>query len=352
MNARVPGKATNSGLAVAESLPASPSVWLSDHYPPLRSLLEATEGRILALASGGDGLLGQAGQYVVSGRGKRLRPALLLLAAEACGGANTQAVEMAAVVELIHTASLVHDDIVDEAHRRRGKASARSLWGNKISVLLGDYLLCRAFSHLRALEAAGALEELIAIAQQMCQAQVAELSEGGPDLSEARYLEILAGKTAALFRFCGKMGAQCANASEKAIQSLGNFAFSFGLAFQIADDIHDLIGSEEASGKPVNHDLRQRKITLPLIFSLRESKNEARDLLQRALANTSISEDDLAHIRRLAAECGGVEYAWSVCRQHLDHARQALETLPSPKEPAYQALLLTCGEGFPLPVMS
>jgi octaprenyl-diphosphate synthase len=318
-------------------------LWLTEHHPNLKSLLQEVEGRIAALARSEVELLDEAGQYVVSGRGKRLRPALLLLSAEACGGVNPLALETAAVVELIHTASLVHDDVLDEASARRGKASARALWGNKVSVLLGDYLLCRAVCRLEEIAADSMVDKLLITTQQMCEGQISEITETGGGLNEARYLKIITQKTASLMGFCCWLGA-CA------------VGLKFGTAFQIADDIHDLIGSQESSGKPVNNDLRQKKVTLPLIFSLRRAEEEERAFLQSALSQETLSEGQLGEMRRIAIACGGVDYAWSVCRKYLEEARGALlslaEARPTHGGQAYQALLLSCGEAFPLPVMA
>lgn len=339
---------------------------LMEHYPDLGALLEQVEEKMAALASAETALLDEAGRYVVSGPGKRLRPALLLLAAETCGGVNPLALDAAAVVELIHTASLVHDDILDESAWRRGKSSARTVWGNKVSVLVGDYLLCRAACHLQTVSKDSMMGELLSVTQQMCQSQVAEMAEAGPSLSESRYLEIIAGKTASLMGLCCWMGAQCRSSSAEVLEALQRFGTNFGMAFQIADDIHDLIGSQQASGKPVNHDLRQRKVTLPLIFCLRQSKDEERSFLERALSEETLSEEQLAEMRRIAISGGGVDYAWSVCRKHLEEASRNLESLTSrlpalqtdsdsansQNQRAYQALLLSCGEAFPLPIMA
>jgi len=346
-------------------LPAR-GVWLAEHYPALGGLLEQVEEKIAGLACARGELLNNAGQYVISGRAKRLRPALLLLSAEACGGPGSLALEAAAVVELVHTASLVHDDVLDESSWRRGRASARALWGNKISVLLGDYLLCRAVSHLEAVGSDSMVEKLLSVTQQMCHGQVAEITEAGPNLTESRYLEIVTDKTASLLGFCGWLGARSVSAPLEAMEILERFARNFGMAFQIADDVHDLVGSQEASGKPVNHDLRQKKTTLPVIFSLTQLKGAEHEFLRRALSEPALSRESLSRMRQLAAESGGIAYAWSVCRQYLEQAHQALDSLPQAlpslqpqsgclnpeSERAYQALLLTCGEAFPLPVMA
>jgi octaprenyl-diphosphate synthase len=329
-------------------------LWLSQQYPPLVSLFERVEAKLQLLAQAEQITLAEAGAYAISGRGKRLRPALLLLAAEACGGANEAALDLAAAVELLHTASLVHDDVVDEAAWRRGKAAARICWGNKISVLLGDYLFCRALSHLFLTSGRESLQQLVEVARQMCQGQVAELTEMGPELGESRYWEIIADKTASVFRFCGEAGAQCAGAAPEIAARFAEFGENFGMAFQLADDIHDLIGSQAASGKPVNHDLRQQKITLPIIYTLSTLKGEAREAFRQTLISPRRSEEDLRQLAEAARNCGGIDYAGRICREYQQAARQALlatPLLPETGESARQTLLSLCDNAFPLPVM-
>jgi octaprenyl-diphosphate synthase len=334
--------------------------WLGEQYPPLRPLLEAMEQKLQHLALAQQPLLAKGGEYAIAGRGKRLRPALLLLAGETCGGAGAKAVELAAVVELLHTASLVHDDVVDEAEWRRGKASARMRWGNKISVLLGDYLFCRALSHLLETGENQRLQQLFSLAQQMCQGQVAELSEMSPEITEARYLEIISSKTAALFRFCGEAGGECGGATPEVARHFGDFGENFGLAFQLADDLHDLVGSQSASGKPVNHDLRQRKITLPMIYALRTLSGAKQATLRRGLTASRREEEELGQLAQLAAESGGLDYAWGRCREYLQVAREALQAGTSgwalpPESAAARALAtleLLCQEAFPLPILA
>jgi octaprenyl-diphosphate synthase len=346
----------------AEVITPKPSLGgLADIYPPLDNQLARVEEVIRQLLADDAGPLGQAGNHAIFGRGKRLRPALLLLSAAACGGDEEQAVNAAAVVEVVHSASLVHDDVVDEAGWRRGKESVRSLWGNKISVLLGDYLLCRVFAlAIRKLEVHTALQDLLVVAQEMCQGQVAELAQTGGEVREEEYLQIVSGKTASLFGYCGRQGARCGKVPEAVVDLLHTYAHSFGMAFQIADDIHDLVGAQEDSGKPVNHDLRQRKVTLPLIHALQKLQGEQRAAVIATLANPTLSEEQLVQLRQVARASGGVDYAWSVCRGYLDKAHQALEALPAQVPAlsdksvaclAYDALLLSCREAFPLPIL-
>jgi len=339
-------------------------IWLAERYPPLAALLAQMERQVETQAGASDAHLDDASRYVVSGRGKRLRPAVLLMSAEVCGGANAKAVSAAAIIELVHNASLAHDDVLDEASWRRGKPSARALWGNRVSVLLGDYLLCRAISLLTNNGTQFMLDDLLLVIQQMCRGQMAEIFEAGPQLDEARYLEIIADKTAALLGLCGRLGAQSAAAPSAAAKILESFAASFGMAFQIADDIYDLVGSQEVSGKPVNHDLRQKKVTLPLIYARQQSQGTERAFLEKTLGEPSVSEEELAHMRQLAISSGGVNRAWSVCHGYLKEAQETLAgltaELPSLQDPAadsqsrqaHAALLFACGEGFPLPVLA
>jgi octaprenyl-diphosphate synthase len=262
------------------------------------------------------------------------------------------------VVELLHTASLVHDDVVDEAAWRRGKAAARICWGNKVSVLLGDYLFCRALSHLLASPGRDWLPALFEVAQQMCQGQVAELTEMGPDLTETRYQEIISAKTASLFRLCAEAGAQCAGAGPATVAAFAEFGENFGKAFQLADDIQDLVGSQEASGKPVNHDLRQKKVTLPIIYTLSALSGEARQDLVRLLTTPQDSEAALGQLAVLAKSGGGIAKAEQVCRDYQQAARRALlaaaPCLPTadPCQAAYQTLLLLCETAFPQPILA
>jgi|GEM_PF-37627 len=338
--------------------PDSNGLWLSQLYPPLVPLFERVEEKLRQLAQAEQFTLAEGGAYTISGPGKRLRPALLLLSAEACGGANEGALDLAAAVELLHTASLVHDDVVDEAAWRRGKEAARICWGNKISVLLGDYLFCRALSHLLLTAGRESLQQLFEVARQMCQGQVAELTEMGPDLGEARYQEIIAAKTAALFRFCGEAGARCAGAMPETVTCFAEFGENFGLAFQLADDIQDLVGSQEISGKPVNHDLRQQKVTLPIIYTLKALQGESREVFYQTLLSSRRSEEDLRQLAEAASSCGGIAYARRVCLEYQQAARQALpDSIPLPPEAgklaqlARQALSRLCEGAFPLPVL-
>ena len=206
----------------------------------------------------------------LSGRGKRLRPLLALLAAECAGRATDRTVRFAAVAKVVHTASLVHDDVVDGALSRRGRRSAKAAWGNKVSVLLGDYLIARAFISLAEHGGEDLALELAQVARHMCDGQILEMRLAGRLISEESYLRIARAKTGALFGLCAKTGALTGGGSEEMARSLQTYGESFGLAFQISDDILDLVGTNGRSGKAQGKDLAERKLTLPLLLAARE----------------------------------------------------------------------------------
>jgi len=288
--------------------------------------------------------------HVTRGRGKRLRPALLLLAAEACGRVGERVVSYAALMELIHTASLVHDDIVDEAQWRRGVPSARSRWDNKISVLLGDFLLTRCFGELAA-QADPALDALVAeVTTNMCVGAVQELVSNGLHQTEADYLAMVRAKTARLFGLCGRLGALLAGGGEDSASALEQYGDRFGLAYQITDDILDLVGEQGETGKPSAADLRQRKITLPLIYAFADGQPAGNRELRSILSQPELGEEQLRRVQEIARESGGVEQAWAAVRRYLEQARQAIEPLPASQ--ARAALMRWCDEAFPRPVMA
>ena len=315
-------------------------------HPPLKEQLAAVETELAGMARSRIPLLRTAARHVACGGGKRVRPAILLLSAAAGGPVTRRAIVYAAIVELLHVASLVHDDVIDEAAHRRGKASARSRWGNKISVMVGDYLLARSF--LRgAIEGDQALiEELAAAATQMCVGQIREIMASGPDLSQRDYLAIVRAKTASLMSTAARIGARLGTQNPRTVEALGRFGAHFGVAFQLADDILDLVAAEEQVGKPVRGDLRQGKVTLPLIYVLRTAPAAVRERLRQEIGNGPAK---IGTVLRLTAEYGGIEYARSAVRRHLGSASRTLSSLP--ESPARRALMLACSESFPLPAL-
>ncbi len=224
----------------------------------------------------------EIGQYLHLSGGKRLRPALLLLAAKLCSYEGPSAIRLGAVMELIHTATLIHDDVIDEAETRRGRPSTNSRWGNHMSVLAGDWLYMQAFNIALAERNFKVLYILIGLTQVMVEGELLQLSQlKQVDLNEDDYLELAYRKTACLFSACLRLGAVLGNCDEDTELKLGSYGTNLGLAFQVIDDLLDFTSSPETLGKPIGNDLREGKITLPLIYLLpRCGPTEARKISQ------------------------------------------------------------------------
>ncbi len=224
--------------------------------------------------------------HAVQFQGKRLRPMLLLLSAAASGGIRKDHHVLSAVVEMIHTATLVHDDILDEADTRRHVATVNARWNNETSVLFGDYLFTHAFHLAASLESTTACRLIGRATNVVCEGELTQISErGNLDLTEERYFEIIDGKTAELCALCGQLGAMYAGASEDVIEALSEYGRSLGLAFQIADDLLDLTGDEDRTGKTLGSDLLKQKLTLPVIRLLATANADDAAVIRELIAN-------------------------------------------------------------------
>lgn len=259
-------------------------------------------------------------------RGKRLRPALLLLTAKALGKLSPHHHTLAAAVEMIHTATLVHDDVLDEAELRRHMPTVNAGWGNKVSILLGDMLFTHAF-HLTSTVDRRACEIIGEATNRVCAGELRQVSErGNLAITEENYFCIIDGKTAALTECCGRLGALYAGASEEVATRLATFGRSLGLAFQIADDLLDLVGREDAAGKTLGTDLEQQKLTLPVIHCLSRLPEAEAEALR---AEIHSGGDGLGRRTLLALEkTQSLAYARRRAEEHARIARQELECLP------------------------
>src|SRR5512142_3022055 len=215
------------------------------------------------------------GQYLQTGGGKRLRPILVLLCGKMFGPATPGLIRIAAVMEMIHTATLVHDDVIDTAKTRRGRPSTNVIWGNHTSVLAGDWLYMQAFQVALRERNFRVLDILIALTQAMVEGELVQLERIGKiDVSEADYMELVDRKTAALFSACARLGSLAAGANDETETRLGEFAWNLGMAFQLVDDVLDFTSAESVLGKPVGNDLREGKVTLPLIYALQSASRD------------------------------------------------------------------------------
>ena len=262
--------------------------------------------------------------HLMNRSGKMIRPALVLLAGKACNRFQKEHIELAAIVELIHTATLLHDDVIDQASVRRNRPCTNTLWGNTAAVLLGDFLLSRAFALGLRLNQPKIYGSLIKTAEEICQGELLQnLQRGNWELTEEEYLQIIDGKTATLFACSAALGARAAKAGEQTIGLLDRYGRLLGRAFQIRDDILDLLGSEASCGKTVGTDLAECKLTLPLIVWLRTLPAD-----QRAKEIRHLSEStERPRILRDIQISGAVEYAQQTKLKNCEQACETLEDL-------------------------
>ena len=259
-------------------------------------------------------------------RGKRLRPALLLLTARACGGTRPEHATLAAVVEMIHTATLVHDDILDEALVRRHASTVNAEWGNESAVLIGDYLFTHAFHLAASLDTTAACRLIGRATNLVCEGEMQQVANrGNLDLDEESYFEIVGGKTAELTAVSCRLGALYAGASPEVVEAMDTYGRDLGVAFQIADDVLDLWGEERTTGKTLGTDLEKQKLTLPLIRLLATLPADEAERLRDLLAHPA--PEARPSIRPLLESSGALEYAWDRARGFADSARNALESL-------------------------
>jgi octaprenyl-diphosphate synthase len=283
-------------------------------------------------------LIRKVGEYVLSSGGKRIRPALLLLTARLCGYSGARSVPLASVIEFIHTATLLHDDVVDNAHLRRGNASANTLWGNEASVLVGDFLFSKSFSLMVADGDLDILRVLSGATTIIAEGEVLQLiCTSDLDITEERYVEVIESKTAILISAACRAGAILGKASPEQEEELGHFGMNLGIAFQLMDDTLDYIASEEQFGKSIGHDLEEGKITLPLIHTLSHCTPAERADIAAIVENELFDLDDFSRVLRYVKQYGGIEYTVDAARQRIRRSREHLELFPD--SPVKEALI-------------
>jgi octaprenyl-diphosphate synthase len=284
--------------------------------------------------------ISEIGQYLQEGGGKRLRPALVLLAAKLCGYEGLAAIRMGAVVEMIHTATLVHDDVIDQADTRRGRPSSNSRWGNSMSVLAGDWLYMQAFNIALNERNFRILDVLIRLTQVMVEGELIQLTSlRRATVTEDEYLELAYRKTACLFAACMRLGALLGGKNEEEEGRLGLYGINLGLAFQLIDDLLDFTSSEEVLGKPIGNDVREGKMTLPLIYLLQRCSPEESRKVSRVLEEESFSAEQFAEILELIDHYGALQAAREKAQDFSEKARSFLEEYPnSPYKDALHSL--------------
>jgi len=279
------------------------------------------------------------GKYLQQSGGKRLRPALLLLSARFAGGGGKTAIQLGAVVEMLHAATLVHDDVIDVAQTRRGRPSANVQWGNHTCVLAGDWLYMQAFQVALRERNFHVLDLLIGLTQMMVEGELIQLDRiGRIAITEADCMELVDRKTACLFSACAKLGSVAAGADTQAEEKLGEFAWNLGMAFQLIDDMLDFISRETTLGKPVGGDLKEGKVTLPLVYALEKASESERRMVETVLSNRNYDKAPFADILAMVERHDGVQRTRERAQQFTDRARQIVAEFP---ENPYQRALFT-----------
>jgi octaprenyl-diphosphate synthase len=304
----------------------------------VRDDLARVEQEIAAQSRTGIEPVREIGDHLLTGGGKRLRPALLLLSARYCGYRGESAVRLGAVVELIHTATLIHDDVIDGADTRRGRPSANSRWGNHMSVLAGDWLYMQSFQMALRERNFRILDILIELTQNMVEGELIQLTRlGRIDLTEEEALELSYRKTACLFRGCMMLGAVLAGRDAATESALAEYGRSVGLAFQLIDDLLDFTASPEQLGKPVLSDLKEGKVTFPLIYALRHGEPRWREMVATVLAEKGFRSVSPGQIAEMVRESGALEHSRERAREY---ARRAKASLDGAGDPEFRRALL------------
>lgn len=298
-----------------------------------REDLKAVDALILARVGAEIPLIREMTQHIVASGGKRLRPLLTLLCARLCGYEGARHIDLAASVEFIHTATLLHDDVVDESKLRRGNPTANEVWGNKASVLVGDFLLSQAFRLMVADQNLKVLDILSSSAAVISKGEVMQLmAEGELDTTQAQYLEVIASKTAALFAAACELGAVVAGLDAQE-ENLRRFGQAVGIAFQLVDDALDYAADEAKLGKTVGDDFREGKLTLPAILAYAQAETEEeREFWRRTMAEHSQQPEDLPRAVALMQKHQSLRRTFDAARAYCDEALGCLEAFPDSRE--------------------
>ncbi|MGB0224574.1 MULTISPECIES: octaprenyl diphosphate synthase [unclassified Marinobacterium] len=272
-------------------------------------------------------LVEKIAHHIVEGGGKRLRPLLVLLAANAAGYKGEQHIPLAAVIEFIHTATLLHDDVVDNSELRRGNATANAQWGNAPSVLVGDFLYSRSFQIMVEIGRMEIMQVISHATTIIAEGEVLQLlNQRNPDTSEESYLQVILGKTAMLFEAATEVGAILADSSAENREALRLYGRHLGIAFQIVDDLLDYLSDSETMGKNVGDDLAEGKATLPLIHAMRVGSDEDRELIRQAIRKGGL--DDLSPVLEIVQRNGSIDYSRQKAAEEIDKAKNAIASLP------------------------
>jgi len=314
---------------VKESSPA-----LSQIFEPIRDDLEKVDQEFGRHIQSQVDLIPKIGRYIQTSGGKRLRPAVLLMAARLSGYQGDRSVLYASVVEFIHTATLVHDDIIDDSDLRRGRLAVHSRWGNDITVLLGDYLYIKSMAMALTHDTLELVRVLCDVTLKMIEGELYQLTKNGDTaINEEEHFDIIRRKTAYLFGGCAQIGGMLGKVTRDQEMALRDYGFNLGITFQLVDDLLDFIGDAAAVGKPVGSDLREGKVTLPLIHMLSQSDDGGESRIVRdIIASRQVTDDQWNELLRCLKEHASIDYAYRRAVEFAERAKKPLYVFPPSSE--------------------
>ncbi len=278
-------------------------------------------------------LIAKIGKHILTSGGKRIRPAILLLSSRLNGYAGERAIRMASIIEFIHTATLLHDDVVDNADIRRGNPAANTLWGSEASVLVGDFLFSKSF-HLMVddgdLKILGILAEATT---ELAEGEILELVKTGDfSITTQEYMDLITSKTAVLISAASRIGAVLGKATDEIEEAMKEYGLHIGIAFQLVDDCLDYTATNESLGKTIGTDLREGKVTLPLILSLERATNDERKRVQDIVLSDEIAQRDFDEVQEIIQKYDGIEATLGLAKDHVEKAKSHLKMLPMKAE--------------------
>lgn len=316
-------------MASLQDLSAPPG--LDDIQKPVQEQLDGVVDELRRIIVSDFALIEEVNQYLLLLQGKLLRPALLLLSNRVCGPQDPRAIRLAAVVELVHLATLVHDDAVDHSVLRRGQPTVNSVWSHQVAIIMGDYLYSRAIIELADVGSQEATRVMARAANEMSVGEMRQLtSYDALAFTETDYDRLIAAKTASLMSAACELGALVGRESFRG--PMATFGHNLGMAFQIADDLLDYTGSADVTGKPTGQDLRERKVTLPLVGAIQRASDDQMSVIRHFFTRVDPTDDEIEAVVELVRQLGGLEYARKKADRYADAALDALEGLPEGRE--------------------
>jgi len=302
---------------------------LKPFYDNIRKDLDEVEEQLKLFSQSKNKLISEISTYLFKNSGKRIRPALLVLCSKLLGYKGKEHILLATLVETIHTASLVHDDIIDNSKTRRGMRSVHSKWGPNITVLLGDYLYIKTISLSLQSEFSQIIRILSDISTRMIEGELTEYYlSGNLDIAERDYLDVINKKTASLFSAACQIGGVISKATKKEENSLINYGMSLGMSFQIIDDLLDYTGNEKTMGKPILSDIKEGRITLPLIYTLKNDGRANRKIIREILSQKDFGKDSQKEILKILKSNGAFEYTYERAKEFTQRSKKIISQFP------------------------